>query len=472
MAVENNLHNKGDIFYLTIICLSSSLGGFLFGFDTAVASGTIGFLREQFHLNPAMEGWIMSAALYGSVIGAAFAGVLSDRFGRRRILILSAFLFMVSAVGCTLPETTKLLIFARLIGGVGVGIAAMVAPIFVSEISPPHLRGRMVSLYQFAITFGILSSYLSNTLLLSLSQHYSGAGDGFIQIVFVHEVWRGMFGSEIIPAALFLVLLMIVPESPRWLTKMGREKDAEMILKRVLGEAEMQKEMIEIRDMTSQKKGSVFELLQPGLRTALLIGIMLPVFNQLTGITTVMYYAPTIFERAGFQSASAFGSAAVIGFVNMIFTIVAIWKIDHFGRKPLLLVGFGALIIALGGIGWVFSRQTGIESSTILMVLFIFYIMFFAASLGPGVWVVPSEIYPTHIRGRGMSISTLTLFAGSSIVTQTFPLLREGIGMGNTFYIYGIMMIPALLFTWRVIPETKGKTLEEIQKYWLSRKRT
>ena len=201
-----NKNRNGDILYLTLVCFISSLGGFLFGFDTAVASGTIGFLRTQFQLSPAMEGWVMSAALYGSVLGAAAAGILSDKFGRKKILILAAIFLILSAVFCTMPKTAVLLTIARLIGGIGVGIAAMVAPVYVSEISPPHLRGRMVSIYQFAITFGILSSYLSNTILLAISgKLFDTAGQGFFQLVFVHEVWRGMFGSEILPAALFLI---------------------------------------------------------------------------------------------------------------------------------------------------------------------------------------------------------------------------------------------------------------------------
>ncbi len=278
-----------------------------------------------------------------------------------------------------------------------------------------------------------------------------------------------MFVSELLPATLFLVVLCFVPESARWLYRVRREAESEAILERVLGEEEARREMEEIRSTISHEAGSVGELLAPGLRIALLIGILLPVFNQLTGITSVMYYAPTIFEKAGFQSSSAFGSAAIIGFVNMIFTGVAIWKIDSFGRRPLLMVGFGALILALGFIGWEYNRLSDGEASSLMLGLFIFYIVFFASTLGPGVWVVPSEIYPTHIRGRGMSISTLTLFTGSWLVTQTFPLLRESIGVGNTFFIYGAMMIPAVLFTWFVIPETKGKTLEEIERSWKRR---
>jgi SP family arabinose:H+ symporter-like MFS transporter len=452
--------------FLVLVCFSAALGGFLFGFDTAVASGTIGFLREQFRLTPAMEGWIMSVALLGSVIGAAFAGYLSDRFGRKKMLITSALLFLVSAIGCMIPETPQFLVAARLVGGFGVGIAAMVAPIFISELAPPQLRGRLVSFYQLAITLGILASYLSNTFLLSVAESYSGtSATGFLQLVFIDEVWRGMFGSEVMPAALYLIMLLFVPESPRWYYKENRTSEAEAILLRILGPEETAREMDEIREVTSKSKGSVLDLFKPGLRMALVIGLLLPVFSQLTGITTVMYYAPSIFERAGFQSASAFGSAAVIGFVNMMFTFVAIWKIDRVGRKPLLIMGFSALILALTGIGWQFNSG-GHDVSLLLLGLFVFYIMFFAATIGPGVWVVMAEIFPTHIRGRGMAVSTLTLFIGSTVVTQTYPMLREGVGIGNTFFLYGLCMIPAVMFVWKKIPETKGKTLEEIQKHW------
>lgn len=452
--------------YLFLISITAGLGGFLFGFDTAVASGTIGFLREKFSLNDVMEGWIMSSALLGSVIGAAISGYLSDKYGRRLILMFSALLFLVSAVASTIPESPGFLVMARLIGGVGVGIAAMVAPLYISELAPANLRGRLVSLYQFAITLGILCSYLSNTFLLSNASS-SEVTSGFLNYVFVEEVWRAMFGSEILPATLFFLLLFFVPKSPRWLTKEDQPEEALAILTRIHGETMARDEMEEIADTISHESGSFKQLFGKQLRVALVIGLALPLISQLTGITTVMYYAPTIFELAGFQSDSAFGTAALIGFVNMIFTVVAIWKIDHFGRKPILMAGFFGLSIALFLIGFQFSGSQGVEQAGVTIVAsFLFYIMVFAATIGPGVWVLLAEIYPTKVRGRAMAIGTFCLFVGSTLVTQTFPMLRGWLGVGPTFWVYAAVMIPGLYFVWKVVPETKNKTLEEIEKMW------
>jgi sugar porter (SP) family MFS transporter len=456
---------KNTTLYLVIVCFAAALGGFLFGFDTAVASGTIGFLRDQFSLSPVMEGWVMSSALFGSIGGAAIAGWLSDRYGRKIILILSAVLFFISALWCSSVNDVVFLVIARLVGGFGVGIAAMVAPMYISELAPPGIRGRLVSFYQMAITFGILMSYLSNTALLNYAtEHIGEIQTSFFGLVFVDEVWRAMFGSEIFPAMIFLIMLFIVPKSPRWLAKEGKMEQAGQILTRFLGKEEADHELLQIKQTIAQKQGSYRDLLKPGIRAALVVGVLLSVFNQLTGITSVMYYAPTIFENAGFQSGSAFGSAIIIGFVNMIFTLFAIWKIDKFGRRPLLITGFVFVGIILISIGICFMQEN--PSPVLLLSLFIMYIMFFAAALGPTAWVIPSEIYPTHIRGRAMSISTLVLFVGSTVVTQTFPWLRENIGMGSTFILYGLLMIPAVWFAVKLVPETKGKTLEEIEKDW------
>ena len=452
--------------YLFLISITAGLGGFLFGFDTAVASGTIGFLREKFSLNGVMEGWIMSSALLGSVIGAAISGYLSDKFGRRVILMFSALLFLVSAVASTIPETPGFLVVARLVGGVGVGIAAMVAPLYISELAPANSRGRLVSLYQFAITLGILCSYLSNTFLLSNAGNHEITG-GFLNYIFVEEVWRAMFGSELLPAILFFLLLFLVPKSPRWLTKEDQPEEALAILTRIHGETMAKKEMVEITETISHESGSFKQLFSKNLRVALLIGLALPLISQFTGITTVMYYAPTIFELAGFQSGSAFGTAALIGFVNMIFTVVAIWKIDHFGRKPILMAGFFGLSIALFLIGFQFYGSQDVNRASVAIVAsFLFYIMVFAATIGPGVWVLLSEIYPTKVRGRAMAIGTFCLFVGSTMVTQTFPMLRGWLGVGPTFWVYAAVMLPGLYFVWRIVPETKNKTLEEIEKMW------
>ncbi len=449
--------------YLILICITAGLGGFLFGFDTAVISGAINFLRTQFALTPAMEGWLMSSALLGCVGGAAVAGWMSDRYGRKLTLLLSALLFIVSAVWCAVAQMPSALVIARIVGGVGVGFAAMVAPLFISELSPAYLRGRLVSVYQLSITLGILCSYLSNGWLLSIATQ--GSITGFMHYYMVEEVWRAMLGSNMVPALLFFLLLLLAPESPRWLIMKKKYDKAGIVLTRINGLEIAKVEMVEIKKTINIKEVNFKELFAPQWRTALLIGIMLPFFSQLSGITTVMYYAPTIFTKAGFEGSSAMGNAALIGFFNMIFTLVAIWKIDVWGRKPLLIFGFIGLSIALFFIGWLFYKD---GNSTFFIGSFILYIAVFAATLGPGVWVVISEIYPTKIRGRAMSLATLILFVGSAFVTQTYPIMRESIGIGFAFMLYAAAMIPAAWFVYRFIPETKGKTLEEIEHYWES----
>lgn len=450
--------------YVTLICFTAGLGGFLFGFDTAVISGAINFLRNQFHLSAVMEGWLMSSALLGCVFGAAISGYLADKYGRKKILLLSAILFIVSAIGCAIAITPTFLVIARIVGGVGVGFAAMVAPMFISELSPAKLRGRLVSLYQLAITLGILCSYLSNSFLLQYASKAAANANSFMHYYLVAEIWRGMLGSNMVPALLFFVFLLFVPESPRWLVKIGKTEEAGRILERVNGKGLAESELFEIEKTISGETGSFRQLLEPGMRVALIIGLALPFLSQLSGITTVMYYAPAIFEKAGLKAGSAMGSASVIGFFNMIFTLVAIWKIDKWGRKPLLIWGFIGLSIALFFIGWAFTRENA--AGNVLMGSFIYYIAVFASTLGPGVWVVISEIYPTKIRGRAMSMATLSLFLGSTFVTQTYPILRDSIGIGNVFLLYGLVMLPAAYFVKRLVPETKGKSLEEIEHQW------
>ena len=450
--------------YVTLISLTAGLGGFLFGFDTAVISGAINFLRAQFHLNPLMEGWIMSSALVGCVLGAAVAGWLADRFGRKKILLLSAILFIGSALGCSVAASPGYLVIARIVGGIGVGFAAMVAPMFISEVAPAKMRGRLVSFYQFAITLGILVSYLTNAGLLHHASIHTRGDGSFMNYFLVAEVWRAMLGSNFIPAFLFFIFLLFVPESPRWLIKANRVPEAGAVLERINGREKGTSELDDILKTISEEKGSFRQLLAPGIRIALVIGLVLPFLSQLTGITTVMYYAPAIFEKAGLGANSAMGSASIIGFFNMIFTVIAIWKIDQWGRKPLLLWGFIGLSIALFMIGISFNQAA--SHTGLLLGAFVFYIAIFAATLGPAVWVVISEIYPTKIRGRAMSLGTLSLFLGSTFVTQTYPLFRESIGIGNTFILYGIAMIPACFFVKKVLPETKGKSLEDIERYW------
>lgn len=450
--------------YVVLISLTAGLGGFLFGFDTAVISGAINFLRAQFELSPLQEGWLMSSALAGSVIGASIAGYLADKYGRKKILLVSALLFIASALGCAVAEAPTFLVISRIIGGVGVGFAAMVAPMLISELAPASMRGRLVSFYQLAITLGILCSYLTNAGLLHYADSRVPGSDSFLNFYLVSEVWRAMLASDIVPALLFFILLFLVPESPRWLMKEKRVQDAQVVLERINGIEVGRTEMDEIRKTLKEEKSSFRQLLEPGIKIALIIGLVLPFLSQLSGITTVMYYAPAIFEKAGLGVNFAMGSAAVIGFFNMVFTLVAIWKIDKWGRRPLLIWGFAGLSISLFIIGVLFNQTGG--DTPFLLGAFILYIAIFAATLGPGVWVIISEIYPTRIRGRAMSLATLSLFVGSTFVTQTYPLLRESFGIGNTFILYGVVMLPAAFFVKKLLPETKGRTLEEIERFW------
>lgn len=443
--------------YAWLISIAVALGGFLFGFDTAVISGAINMIKEQFQLTPVMEGWVMSSALVGCIAGAGIAGWLADRFGRKKVLFISAILFIVSALLCAIAQTTQVLIYGRLTGGIGVGFAAMVSPMYIAEVSMPQLRGRMVSLYQLAITAGILVSYLSNSFIVA----YKGQSEGILHFFIATEPWRGMLGSNIIPAIIFLIFLFLVPESPRWLIKEKRDKQGYNILAKIGGHEAADRSLREIKYSLRGETGNFQMLLKPSVRKTIIIGLLLPLFQQMTGITVVMYYAPAIFESAGIHREAAMNSAVIIGLINMIFTLVSIWKIDKWGRKALLFTGFAGLSLALMLIGSAFYIT---QISPIYVALFvILYIAVFAATVGPGVWVVIAEIFPTKIRGRAMSVATLALFTGSAVITQVYPWLRENIGIANTFFLFGIAMIPAAWFVHSFMHETKGKSLEEIE---------
>ncbi len=460
------LPERGSVFYMSSVCTIAALGGLLFGFDTAVISGAIGLLKTQFALGPVMQGWVVSSALLGCIAGAMAAGTLSDRFGRKRLLILSAGLFLISALASTVPPTPGVLIVARLVGGLGVGFASMLAPLYISELSPPHLRGRMVALYQFAITIGVVAAYFSNAFLLYLAQNYSGLfGQATLHWIFVDELWRGMFGAEVLPASLFLLLLLTVPESPRWLTKQQREDEATGILARVGGRETATRQMDEIRDTIAHESGSVWQLFQPGMRIALLIGVMLPMFGQISGINVIIYYGEEIFDAAGWQLGDALGGLVIIGIVNSAFTLLTIWKIDSLGRKPILQIGTVGVVISLVLVGLLFHNNA--TEGPWLLALILCYIASFAIGLGPVPWVIISEIFPTRIRGRAMSFGVFAVWATCGLVSQTFPWLKENLGPAGCFWLYATLCAPSILFVWAIVPETKGKTLEEIEKSWI-----
>lgn len=454
---------RGSALYLTMLSLVAALGGLLFGYDTAVISGAIDFLRERFQLDPAMEGWTASSALLGCVIGVAFAGELNDRLGRRTALIASAVLFLISAIGTAVPRTLTEFIVYRIVGGLGVGIASMTSPMYIAEISPARWRGRMVSVNQFAIVFGMLVVYFVNYFIARAGDHAWNVTTG----------WRWMFGSEAVPGVLFLGALIFVPESPRFLVRKGRADRAEAVLARVDGSAFAAAEVREIQASLTTESDSLRDLLRPGMVIVLVIGIALAVLQQVTGINVFLYYAPVILKDvAGANMDIALLQTVLVGAVNMIFTILAIWVVDRVGRKPLMIIGATGMGVSLAAIGFAACFQM---VGSWLLIFMLGYIACFAMSVGPVTWVILSEIFPTKIRGRAMAIATFCLWVANFIVSQTFPMMDKNemlvakFNHGFPFWVYGAFCILLVWLVARFIPETKGRSLEEIEQMWKKR---
>jgi SP family arabinose:H+ symporter-like MFS transporter len=420
--MTNQGTNMKFVYFISAI---AAFGGLLFGYDTAVIAGAIGFIETKFQLSPAMTGWAASSAIWGCVIGAMGAGYMSDKFGRKKILIITAILFAISAIGAAIPTTLNQFVIARIIGGIGVGAASMLSPLYISEIAPADKRGMLVTLYQLAIVLGINIIYFVNLLI---------AGSGTEQWN-IDMGWRYMLGSGIIPSALFLVALFLVPESPRWLASKNREGEALKILEKVNGKVAAGLVMADIKNTLHEEKGTIGELFAPGLRTAMIIGVFLALFSQITGINAIIYYAPEIFKSVGFGTDSALLQTVIIGVTNTLFTFVAIKYIDKLGRRKLLLIGVTGMIICLFGVGTVFHFQ--LSSGPLLLIFILGFIASFGCSLGPIPWVIMSEIFPTKTRGIAMSIATLTLWIGVVLITQLTPVLLSEAGGAVTFWIFG-----------------------------------
>lgn len=451
----------GSLIFVYQVCFVAALGGLLFGYDTAVISGAIGFLKSRFDLSAAAKGWAASCALIGCIIGVSIAGILSDRLGRKKTLIISAFFFLISALGTALPRTLTEFIIFRIIGGVGVGAASITSPMYIAEISPARIRGRMVSINQFAIILGMLVIYFVN-------YYIAGQGDEKWN---VQLGWRWMFGSESLPAAMLLFLMFLVPETPRWLVKQKFESKALDILTRVSGEKNAQKELASIKETISHEKGSVLQLFEPGMIIVLVIGVTLAILQQITGINVFLYYAPEIFKKVGTETNAALLQTVAVGAVNLTFTVVAIVTVDRIGRKPLMVAGSAGMGICLFAMGFASYYQA---AGVWLLIFVLGYMASFALSLGPVVWVVLSEIFPTKVRGRAMGIATLCLWSANFLVSQSFPMLDENKWLvdkfhhGFTFWLYGVFCIVTIFFVLAFVPETKGKSLEEIEKFWLT----
>jgi SP family arabinose:H+ symporter-like MFS transporter len=458
--------NKINKTYLWFICIVAAFGGLLFGYDTAVISGTIGLLRKQFELSTGMEGTLVSSVLLGAIIGCLVAGYLSDKFGRKKVLILSGLLFIIASLGCSIAPNVIYLIIIRMIGGIGVGITSVLSGLYISEISPPQIRGRMTTLFQFAITIGILTALFVNSSLKNFADNnINTVSTGVFHWMIVQETWRGMLFAMLIPALLFTTSLFFVPESPRWLMKQGFTQKARNILHKFADEKTTEEEIAAIDETLKQGPVALTDLLKPGLRKALYVALFLSIVSELSGITVIFYYGPDILEKAGLKLSDALGGFVPVGIVNVLFTIITLWKLDSFGRRPLLFWGNTGAFLSMLSLGFCFL--TGRTDGMLPVLLICFFVAFFAFSMGPIKWVVAAEIFPIKIRGRAVAIASLAVWLTNWILNLVFPIIRDSMGMASIFFLFSIFLIPQFFFIWKVMPETKGKTLEEIEKSWL-----
>ena len=426
----------------------AALGGLLFGYDTGVISGALLFIRAQFGLSTRQQELVVSVVLIGAAFGALTGGRLADRFGRRFMLLVTALIFVIGAIVCAAAPSLAILVLGRLIVGLGIGLATSTVPIYISEVSPPQTRGWQVSLFQLAVTIGILAAYL-------VDYAFSGSSG-----------WRWMLGLAVVPGAILGLGMIGMPESPRWLAEHGQSNLARRVLARIRGTANIESEWLEIQKTltAAEERGSFSDLFSPSVRTALVIGIGLAIFQQVTGINTVIYYAPLIVQSAGISTASgAILATAGIGLVNVIMTIVAMWLIDHAGRRALLLVGIAGMIVTLGILGFVFRMPTGGALAWLAVITLMVYVASFAISLGPIFWLLIAEIYPLRVRGIAEGTAAGVNWAFNFLVSITFLTLVELLGPSLTFWVYALLAIASWLFSYYLVPETKGRTLEEIE---------
>lgn len=463
--------------YVVLLTLVATLGGLLFGYDTAVISGAVDSLKAYFieprhFVDPDKADWLLgfvvSSALIGCVIGGAFGGWVSTRAGRKGGLIIAAMLFLLSALGAAAPEFPFApighggpgymwnFVFYRILSGAGVGLASMLSPMYIAEIAPPKVRGNLVAWNQFAIIFGMLVIYFVNYGIAR-----AGNSDVWLNTI----GWRYMFLSGAVPAVLFLLLLLMVPETPRYLMLKGNEPGARAVLAKLTTPEEGQREIADIRaSFAEHHSGQLFSF-----GTLLIfIGIMLSVFQQFVGINVVLYYGPEIFKNVGFDTNASLFQQIIVGAVNLIFTVVAIVTVDKFGRKPLQILGAIAMAVAMLMLGTSFALQ--IKGMVALLCMLV-YIAGFAVSWGPVTWVLLSEIFPNQIRGKAMAVAVAAQWIANYIVSSTFPYLNEnryvaGFHHGFAYWIYGVMSVLAAIFVWRLVPETKGRSLEQMEKLW------
>ena len=447
----------------------AAIGGILFGYDTAVISGTTEIVKSQFGLSDAGEGWYVGCALIGSICGVLAAGSLSDYLGRKLTMLISAALFSISAIGCAVCGSFDGLVAYRIIGGVGIGIVSIVSPIYISEVSPAKIRGTLVSLYQLAVTAGFLLAYMANWAI-DANIDPSLNGDVTIWQKIMHtEAWRGMLGSETLPALLFFFIIFFIPESPKWLIVNGKLDKASLVLGKIYGsETEVRNEIQTTQDsLKGETKGAWADLLKPGIFVAVLAGSAIAILGQFMGVNAVLYYGPKIFSEAGFDNPMF--STVLVGVVNCVTTVLAVFIIDRVGRKQLIYWGVSGMILCLVAIGIYFAWGTASGlGNGFMLTFFLAYVFCTAISICAVVFVLLSEMYPNSVRGRAMSIAGFALWIGTYLIGQLTPVLL-GWSQAGTFFIFAACCVPYMLIMWRVIPETTGKTLEEIETYWTNR---
>lgn len=464
------MNSSINIRYISFLSVVAALGGFLFGYDTAVISGTIAQVSAQFSLDALSQGWYVGCALVGSIFGVMCAGVLSDNFGRKKTLLVAAILFSISAVGCAISSDFNHLVMARVVGGIGIGVVSIISPLYISEISVAEYRGRLVSLYQLAVTVGFLGAYLVNYALLNYS--INGAeqlSNPTLYHIFHSEVWRSMLGMAVIPVLLFFVVIFFIPESPRWLILKNRDVRAESILKHIYGSVESAAyEMNETKKVIgSETKSNWRILLKPGITKAVIIGVAIAMLGQFMGVNAVLYYGPSIFESSGLSGDDSLFYQVIVGLVNMLTTILAIFIIDKIGRKKLVYYGVSGMIVSLLLIAFYFVKGNDLGiPNVLLLIFFLAYIFFCAVSICAVIWVLLSEMYPIKVRGLAMSIAGFSLWIGTYLIGQLTPWLLQNLRPEGTFILFAVMCVPYMLIVWKLVPETTGKSLEEIEKFW------
>ena len=455
--------------YLIFLSVVAALGGFLFGYDTAVISGTIAQVTQLFQLDALQQGWYVGCALVGSIVGVLFAGILSDKLGRKLTMVISAVLFSTSALGCALSADFTQLVIYRIIGGVGIGVVSIVSPLYISEVAVAQYRGRLVSLYQLAVTVGFLGAYLVNYQLLAWAESGTQLSVDWLNKVFITEVWRGMLGMETLPAILFFIIIFFIPESPRWLIVRGKELKAVNILEKIYNSiTEAKSQLKETKSvLTSETRSEWSLLMKPGIFKAVIIGVCIAILGQFMGVNAVLYYGPSIFENAGLSGGDSLFYQVLVGLVNTLTTVLALVIIDKVGRKKLVYYGVSGMVVSLILIGLYFLFGDSLEvSSLFLLIFFLFYVFCCAVSICAVVFVLLSEMYPTKVRGLAMSIAGFALWIGTYLIGQLTPWMLQNLTPAGTFFLFALMCVPYMLIVWKLVPETTGKSLEEIERYW------